>query len=51
MIRADSAVVADMVHEGLQQLVGETFAVGGSARSEEFRIIYNAPRGAGVVHE
>jgi hypothetical protein len=40
-----------MVGEGLQQTGIESFAAGVSPRSEEFRIIYNAPCGAGVVQE
>src|SRR6185295_571518 len=38
-----------MVGEGLQQTGSESFVAGVSPRSEEFRIIYNAPHGAGVV--
>ena len=34
-----------------QESGGESFAYGAAPRSEDVRIIYNAPKGAGVVHE
>ena len=40
-----------MVHEGLQTPDAELLGVGASSRSEDYRVINNAPRGAGVVHE
>ena len=33
-----------------QEFGVESFAAGVSPRSEDVRIIYNAPNGAGVVH-
>jgi hypothetical protein len=39
-----------MVREGLQDSGIEPFVAGVSPRPEEFRVIYNAPYGAGVVH-
>src|SRR6185503_18380209 len=47
LVETGSMVV--MAGEGLQQTGSESFATGVSPRSEEFRIIYNAPHGAGVV--
>jgi hypothetical protein len=40
-----------MVHEDLQTPDAELLGVGASSRSEDYRVINNAPRGAGVVHE
>jgi tryptophan synthase beta subunit len=40
-----------MVHEDLQTPDAELLGVETSSRSEDFRVINNAPRGAGVVHE
>ena len=39
-----------MIREGLQESGIESFGAGVSPRPEEFRVIYNAPHGAGVVH-
>lgn len=39
-----------MVRDGLQESGGEWFVAGVSPRSEDVRINYKAPRGAGVVH-
>ena len=43
-------MIAVMLREGLQESGIESFVAGVSPRSEEIRIIYNAPHGAGVVH-
>jgi len=39
-----------MLLEGLQESGIESFGAGISPRSEDVRIIYNAPNGAGVMH-
>jgi len=38
-----------LVRDDLQESGGEWFASGASPRPEDVRVIYNAPRGAGVV--
>ena len=40
-----------MLLEGLLESGIEPFGAGVLPRSEDVRIIYNAPNGAGVVHE
>ncbi|HTD83431.1 MAG TPA: hypothetical protein VK648_06530 [Gemmatimonadaceae bacterium] len=39
-----------MVREGLQESGGESFVAEYRPDPKEFRVIYNAPHGAGVVH-
>lgn len=49
--RVAGSRMVGMVHEDLQTLDAELLGVGTSSRSEDYRVINNAPRGAGVVHE
>jgi hypothetical protein len=49
--RVAGSKMVGMVHEDLQTLDTELLGVGTSSRSEDFRVINNAPHGAGVVHE
>ncbi|HEX9309787.1 MAG TPA: hypothetical protein VF887_03150 [Gemmatimonadaceae bacterium] len=49
-VSRDGGLQVEMVREGLREAGGEWFAASVSPRSEDVRINYKAPRGAGVVH-